>query len=613
VVPGTHVLDPPLLCGRPLYEFDWAHEQLWEHERRRPAAVESGLPRERVAETLLVHWQEHCVECAPPQCYAVCPLYVARGDRKCARFVYGVYPNPEFRGLLDRGADVRFRRWAKIETELYGKAVSVPRHRRHDRLDGAVTRGVNAVARALEPLSRRRRLNGALTQLRGGLLRRLPASQNGGYDDFVLECYAPDEEAFRLILEYVPEERPALRHAFEIEPGHNFHTLPAGAFGRLTDRGRVLIYPEDDAERRVIFTWLDFVRYASPAVSPAGKVKCVAWDLDNTLWDGTLLEDGPDGCRLRPEVRALIDRLDERGILQTVVSKNNHEDAWALVERLGLQDHFLYPAINWGQKSANLKQVAERLNIGVDTLALVDDSPFERAEVEAALPMMRVYSPGDLPGLLERPELDVPVTEMSRKRRLSYLAEMERGRALELFSGDYLEFLRSCGLKMRLFVPREEAHVRRCLELVQRSNQLNLSGARYSEEEFRALLVQDGVLCAAVECEDRFGHYGIVGFATVDERPDVPVVLDYVLSCRVAQKRVEHTFFQWLAVREGARGAPALRAQLVRTERNGPLVQVLEELPFAAVEEDGPRRLLEMPLDSPRVDDVIELRDDVEP
>src|SRR5438105_10164366 len=162
---------------------------------------------------------------------------------------------------------------------------------------------------------------------------------------------------------------------------------------------------------------------SAQAAAPADKVKCVAWDLDNTLWEGTLLEDGPDGCRLRPEVRALIERLDERGILQTAVSKNDHDDAWAVVERLGLQDYFLYPAINWGQKSANLKQIAERLNIGIDTFAFVDDSPFERAEVAAALPMVRVYSPEQLAGLLERPELDVPVTEMSRKRRLSYLAE----------------------------------------------------------------------------------------------------------------------------------------------------------------------------------------------
>ena len=596
----------------PMFQFDWASRDLWEREGVAEPATPSALPRERVAETLLVHWQEHCVECAPPQCYEVCPLYVARADLKCARFVYGIYPNERFSGLFDHGADVRFRRWAKIEAELGGAAVSVDRHRLLDRVDSATTRGVNVVAGALAALNPKRRLNGALTLLRGAALQRGGGSDGASFDDFVLECYAPDPEPFRLILELVRGNETALRHAFEIRPGHNFHTLPATRFGELAgDGARVMLYPEDDAERRAVFTWLDFVRYL-PGERPAAKVKCVAWDLDDTLWEGVLLEAGEDGCRARDEAVALVKELDERGILQTVVSKNDHEHAWALVERLGLAEYFLYPAINWGSKSENLRQVAKRLNIGLDTFALIDDSAFERAEVEAALPMVRVYSEGELAALLGRPEFDVPVTEMSRARRRSYLAEIERERAHESFGGDYLDFLRTTGMTMRVFVPRSEAEIARCVELVQRSNQLNLSTRRYSREEIEELLASEAMLCVAVECEDRFGRYGIVGFAVVDERGEVPVVADYVLSCRVAQKRVEHTFFGWLASRERSRGAAVLRAELVRTERNTPLVRVFEDLPFRLVVEEGPRRTLEWDLaEEPEPQDVIALTVDV--
>ena len=84
-------------------------------------------------------------------------------------------------------------------------------------------------------------------------------------------------------------------------------------------------------------------------------------------------------------------KLDERGILQTIVSKNDHHEAWAMVEKLGLAEYFLYPAIGWGRKSDSLRRIAERLNIGLDTFAFVDDSAFERAEVAEALPMVRVY------------------------------------------------------------------------------------------------------------------------------------------------------------------------------------------------------------------------------
>ena len=119
-----------------------ANRALWTTEREpRDHPVPSQLDRAAVERTLLLHWQEHCIECAPPECYGVGPAHVARADRKCARFVYGIFPNPAYSGLLDVGADVRFRRWGE--------------------------------ARALD------------------------------FDAFVLECRALDEEPFRLVLEWI--------------------------------------------------------------------------------------------------------------------------------------------------------------------------------------------------------------------------------------------------------------------------------------------------------------------------------------------------------------------------------------------------------------------------
>ncbi|MGB8097050.1 MAG: HAD-IIIC family phosphatase, partial [Terracidiphilus sp.] len=349
---------------------------------------------------------------------------------------------------------------------------------------------------------------------------------------------------------------------------------------------------------------------ASVAEGPAAKVKCVAWDLDNTLWKGTLIEDDANALAARPEALRLIRALDERGIIQTVVSKNNHDEAMDVLTRLGIDQYFLYPALNWGSKSQNLQQIADRLNINIDTFALIDDSPFERNEIATALPMVRVFPEQNLESLLERPEFDVPVTETSRMRRASYQTEIAREGVREQFGSDYLHYLRSCQLKLRVFRPESEAEIERCLELIQRSNQLNLSARRYTREEFCSLLADPGVLCVGFDCTDRFGAYGIVGFSSIRLDRQEPAVQDFVLSCRVAQKHVEHAFYGWLAERMHLQGARRLLVDLVLTKRNSPLVKVFEELPFRRESTDENRVLLAMDLTvKPERDTVVSLDD----
>jgi HAD superfamily phosphatase (TIGR01681 family) len=321
---------------------------------------------------LHLRWGEHCTECAFPSCYSTCSLYVERGDKNCARFAYGVYPNPHFSGHFKFGADILFRRWGKLEAALNGASVSIPV------LPHAALELFDKI-----PLGLQNRL--------ASWARRGPLD----FDEFVIELYSPVSKPFRLILHYDAwdsgKQRIPYRDAFEVREGLNIFTVPFERFA--LDRGEgfrgfLRLFPEDTAgETRLIFTWLDFVKYKAGRSSgvvrtnsncrpaPAAKVKCVAWDLDNTLWDGTLTEvPETDSLRLRPGVGKLIEALDGRGIIQTIVSKNDHTPAMAQLKRLGLADYFVYPAINWGQKSQNLKTIAERINISIDTFALLDDS-----------------------------------------------------------------------------------------------------------------------------------------------------------------------------------------------------------------------------------------------
>jgi len=205
--------------------------------------------------------------------------------------------------------------------------------------------------------------------------------------------------------------------------------------------------------------------------------------------------------------------------------------------------------------------------------------------------------------VLDRPEFDVPVTSASRQRRLSYLTEVHRDRAREVFAGDYLDFLRSCAIKVRIFKPSTAAETLRCLELIERTNQLNLSGRSYDAEAFDRMLRAPGNLCLAMECEDRFGNYGIVGFASVVEDAGQPMLLDFVMSCRVAQKRVEHSVFDWLARRARERGHRKLLADLRPTSKNKPLMKVFEDMRFSTEKEEAGRVLLALDLATADLED----------
>jgi FkbH-like protein len=522
---------------------------------------------------------------------------------------------------------MRFRRWGKLEARLTGNFMTVRGTRLIDRLDRIATAAVNTIGDLFVWADPYRRINGAYTYYRGKLIAKLgePCS---GYDAFTIECHSFEPHPFRLIVELRKGGITSFREGIEIQPGNNRADLNIPLPEKLSskDHYELMVYPDSDQEVRLAFSWLDFVvRQPVPtaaAVSvapltstfetpgPAAKVKCVAWDLDNTLWKGILVEDGESALVLRPEAERLIRALDERCIIQTAVSKNNREDAMQVLERFGLDQYFLYPAINWGRKSENLQQIAAHLNINVDSFALIDDSPFERNEIATALPMVRVYPEKDLEALLARAEFDVPVTEASRTRRASYLTEIAREAVKEEFGSNYLEFLRSCQLRIRIFRPVTETEIERCLELIQRSNQLNLSSYRYTPDEFRSLLGDSRFLCIGLDCADKFGAYGIVGFASIEIDGDEPVAKDFVLSCRVAQKHVEHAFYGWIADRMYQQGARRLLVTMVETKRNKPLVKVFEELPFCRIHAEEDRILLAMDLSArPGRDDVVELDD----
>jgi len=194
-----------------------------------------------------------------------------------------------------------------------------------------------------------------------------------------------------------------------------------------------------------------------------------------------------------------------------------------------------------------LIQIARKLNIDLDSFAVIDDSPFERAEISKALPQVSVYKDSQMVRMLRSEKFDIPVTSASKSRRISYLQEESRNLSKQSFSGSYDEFLISCKMVLEVFCPEDRSDVRRCWELIQRSNQLNMSSRRLSESEFNQLLDDRNMLPAAFKCSDRFGEYGIIGYLTVSFSTEQPIVEDFVVSCRIAQKKVEHSVLRYLS------------------------------------------------------------------
>jgi FkbH-like protein len=293
-------------------------------------------------------------------------------------------------------------------------------------------------------------------------------------------------------------------------------------------RHLIQIEPVGEAEGlEAIFGLIDFVTWREgqaptqpkPACEPAKFAKVVVWDLDHTVWDGILLEDGAQGVSLRPGVREAMAELDARGILQSVASKNNRDEALNALAHHGLSDLMLAPQIGWGPKSASLTRLADILNLGLDSFVFIDDQPFERGEVGEAHAGVTVLDEHAVTGLLERPQFDVPITPESRSRRALYAVEAQRVLAAGEAGSDYDTFLRSCALTLTV-EPLTLAEAERVYELSQRTNQLNVAATRYSREDVSAMIgACNGLQGWTMRCQDRFGDYGLIGFALFDALP----------------------------------------------------------------------------------------------
>lgn len=294
-------------------------------------------------------------------------------------------------------------------------------------------------------------------------------------------------------------------------------------------------------------------------------VKCLVWDLDHTLWRGILLEDGE--VELTDAVRDVVVELDARGILQSVASRNDHDQAWERLEKLGIAEYFVVPQIGWGRKSDSVRAIADTLNFATRTIAFIDDTPTERAEVAYHLPDVRIYDATQARALLELPEFSpAVVTVDARRRREMYQAGFQREAARTQHAGADEDFLRSLDLVMRIERATGDA-LSRVEELTLRTSQMNATGVHYSDAALRALLADERHEVLVTTLTDRFGPHGAVGVILLEKHPSVWRIKLLATSCRVVAFGAGSVLLRWLAD-QAARAGVHLAADFRRTDRN---------------------------------------------
>ena len=526
-----------------MYQFYYSDNREYQHAELKQK-ISDHFNVDRVRPTM---WEEHCLECSAPVCFGNCAHYAARRDGRCMRFDNGIRTFENASACCGQGARLKFRKWANMMTIIYPGMLSPEEYSKLTAKNEKIGKRLRSAVNSKLPTGLRWQYIRTIEYLRRRRLRRLAAADTSKPDAFVFHGYSYGRESFNLIMEVFDGHTPLFRQAIPISQGENLTIIPGDKLLPCcsTPGYLVKLYPENDIEAELDILWCDFVQGGFVEKdAPAEKVKCLVWDLDNTLWNGILIEtEDNESLELKAGVLETIKKLDERGIIQSIASKNDFAPAMEQLEKLGISEYFLYPEIHWNAKSASIKNIAANLNIGVDAMAFIDDSVFEREQVHSALPEVRTYDALEVEKLTELPEFDVIVTDESRHRREMYRAEEKRNALMASGNDDTVSFLRKCNLRIKVFAPQTEADITRCFELVNRTNQLNMSGRRYTRNEFDALLSKIGQTSIAFSCRDDFGSYGIVGFMQYRKDNCELCFTEFAMSCRVAGKYVESALF----------------------------------------------------------------------
>jgi amino acid adenylation domain-containing protein/FkbH-like protein len=324
----------------------------------------------------------------------------------------------------------------------------------------------------------------------------------------------------------------------------------------------------------------------------ARPYKVIVLDCDNTLWEGVCGEVGAQGVRITPAHEALQRFMlaqSDAGMLLCLASKNNADDVDAVFAHhpdMPLNaGHFVASRINWRPKSQSIRELAEELQLGLDSFVLLDDNPVECAEVLANCPgalVLRLPQQTELIALfLDHVwAFDRAVVTADARRRTRQYQENSLRETLRAGTSSFAEFLASLKLQVSIGA-LQSTQLERAAELTQRTNQFNLRPQPRHAGEIKSL----GNACLGVQVIDRFGEYGLTGVIGYEVHGDALSVDTFLLSCRILGRGVEHQVVAHLGRIAEEAGCSSIALPYTATGKNEPILSFLEAVAGPAVEE----------------------------
>lgn len=338
-----------------------------------------------------------------------------------------------------------------------------------------------------------------------------------------------------------------------------------------------------------------FIGYIKPILGL--NRKCIVLDLDNTLWGGIVGEDGFDDIKLSSEpsgnifveFQKYLLALQQRGIILAINSKNNPADAIKVIREhpnmILREEHFAAIKINWNNKVQNMKEIAEEINIGLDSMVFLDDDPVNREIMKNALPqVLTVELPQDpafyISVIQNMNDFNVlKMTDEDKKRGKMYL-EQKRRNEFESEVTNLEEFLDKLEIKVTI-KKADSSSIPRISQLVLKTNQFNLTTKRYTEEKIQDFAKDPKIIMCCAQVEDKFGDHGITGVFIIKHIKPKEWQLDtFLLSCRVIGREVEHAMMSFIITEAKKSGVSNILAEFIPTEKNIPIKDFLKQCGF---------------------------------
>ena len=342
--------------------------------------------------------------------------------------------------------------------------------------------------------------------------------------------------------------------------------------------------------------------------------KALALDLDNTLWGGVIGDDGPEGVHLGEEdaegraysaFQSYLKEVSGLGVMLNVCSKNEESiarEGFRRTDSVLKNEDFLCFAANWEPKPFNLTEMARQINIGVGDIVFVDDNPAERTLVRGQLPAVPVpelTEPEAYARVLDRSGyFEVTAfSEDDRKRNQMYKENAQRAAAEQQFT-DYGDYLRSLQMKAAIG-PFAPALLPRVTQLINKTNQFNLTTRRYTEEEVRACMEDEDCITVCGRLEDKFGDNGLISAMIGRCSGETAEIELWIMSCRVFKRDMEQAMFDAFVAEAVRRGCRSIRGVWKRTAKNALVRELYEQMGFTVTEDGEEERRFALSLTPP--------------